>query len=398
VTWAVVVVVLALAVASVVEIHAQSEGYRHQADQGYGALASRVVDLSNVTGSELAALLKQAPTIPNTPWASVAGGGARVRIQQGLDSAVGSAVLEWHQAEQIAPPGPAGDVEARLAAVLATRATTVSAVRATVDDLLGMAPLPVAGAPSSGSGSSTVAADGVGRISVAVATSQASAEGAAFERSARAYAVLAAQLRSGRLTGSGPIRLPASAWAPPGSPLSSSGLGGTPTLLTSVSAPALVAFHQLVITAVGLTPPAVPSSVPNDLPASGIVGVGCGSAASSATPGTTATVLPPTPTVAAEITVTNCGTVTEKAIPVTERLALSDPSGTAPPPAGDSGGTYRTQVTVASGRSAALTLGSLRVAGGHNYTLTISLVVAPPPAGQANLAGTSQEFLLKITG
>ena len=49
----------------------------------------------------------------------------------------------------------------------------------------------------------------------------------------------------------------------------------------------------------------------------------------------------------------------------------------------------------ASGQSQALSFPPLTVAGGHLYTLTITL---SPPTGQANQAGTSQQFLLQIVG
>ena len=277
---------------------------------------------------------------------------------------------------------------------MAARASTTTALRATIDNLLGMAPLPVAGSPSDTS--TTVAADGVARITLEQATTQSLAEGAAFEQADRSYAALAAQLRSGRATGT-PIRLPRSVWAAPGTPLTSPDLGATPALLSGPGgSTALVPYHLLVITAVGLVPAAIPSTTPGDQAGSGIIGTTC-STPTSATTGTTPTVLPPTGTVAAQITVTNCGTVTETDIPVTETLALSDPPGTPAPPSGASGGTYRTDVTIAAGGSAALDLGPLEVAGGHNYTLTIQLTTPAPPAGQGDLAGTSQEFLLLVT-
>jgi hypothetical protein len=410
VAWAVVLLLVGLVIGSFAEIHAQSAGYRQMTDQAYGEMASRVIDASNQTGSQLATLIEDAPTIPNAPWpttngqgaslpsqsASVAGHSARALIQQGLDAAVAAADQESVQGAQLAPPGPAGDVAARLAAVLADRATAVTDLRTTIDRQLGMAPLGVAGAPAP-SGQSTAAADGVASITPAQAGQQAAAEGGAFERSDRSYARLAAQLRGGKLTGAGPIGLPASEWARPGSPLASAQLAGTPALLDG--SVALVPYHQLIISAVGLVPPAVPSATPDDLPGSGIVGTWCSQSPTpptSATPGTTPTVLPPTTTVAALITVTNCGTVTEVGTPVTETLKLSDPPGTAAPPAGATGGTFQTALTVTAGSSQALTLGNLTVADGHSYTLTVDLQVPGGPAGQHNLAATTQEFWLQI--
>ena len=409
VTWLVVAVVLALVIGSVAEINAQSASERQMTDRGWGELASRVALASTQTGAQLAALVRDAPAIPNEPWSSTNGASdrfvpspgsnsARMQIQQGLDASVAAADQESVEASQLAPPGPAGGATNRFAAVMAARAATATSVRTTIDDLLGMAPLPVAGAPAPAPGDpTTLASGGVPRVTLDQATTQATAEGAAFEASDRAYAALAAQLRSGGSGGTTPIHLPRSAWAPPGTPLTSADLGATPALLAPPDgSAALVPYHLLVVTAVGLVPPAVPSTTPGDQAGSGIVGTAC-SDPTSAVPGTTATVLPPTPTVAAQVTVTNCGTVTESDIPVTETLALKDPPGTKPPPVAASGGTLRTNVTILAGGSQALDLGGLPVAGGHNYTLTIALVTPPPPAGQADLTGTTQEFLLQIT-
>jgi hypothetical protein len=70
------------------------------------------------------------------------------------------------------------------------------------------------------------------------------------------------------------------------------------------------------------------------------------------------------------------------------------PAGSAPPPAEQRGGTTRAKVTLRSGTSAALTMPALAVAGGYDYEL--SLAVAIPP--QANPAGSTQKFLIQITG
>jgi hypothetical protein len=105
--------------------------------------------------------------------------------------------------------------------------------------------------------------------------------------------------------------------------------------------------------------------------------------------------LPPTSTVTADVTVTNCGTVPESGVVVTQTLALADPAGTPLPPADARASASRTTVTLASGSSMALTLRPLTVAGGHLYTLTVAVEV---PASQQDRAGSSQQFLLRIAG
>lgn len=92
---------------------------------------------------------------------------------------------------------------------------------------------------------------------------------------------------------------------------------------------------------------------------------------------------------------TNCGTVPESGVVVSETLDLADPPGTPSPPQGARGSSSRTTVTLASGASMALTLRPLAVAGGHRYTLTVAVGV---PASQQDRAGSTQRFLVRIAG
>jgi hypothetical protein len=93
--------------------------------------------------------------------------------------------------------------------------------------------------------------------------------------------------------------------------------------------------------------------------------------------------------------VTNCGTVPEAGVAVTQTVALADPAGVAPPPAKATGGSSRAVVSLRSGSSRALTMPTLTVATGHSYTLTVSVAVPP---GQELRDGSSQEFLVQISG
>jgi hypothetical protein len=95
------------------------------------------------------------------------------------------------------------------------------------------------------------------------------------------------------------------------------------------------------------------------------------------------------------VTVTNCGTVAEAGVVVSQTLSLADPVGTALPPSGDRGGRARARVTLRSGGSAAPSFPPLPVATGHLYDLEVSVAV---PSSQADLAGTSQRFLLQVSG
>ena len=369
-------VLLVLVVGSLAEIHAQSSGYRSSTDSGYGALAAVVVTSSNQTGAQLAALMESAPGLTNQALPRT----ARAVLQQGLDAAVTATAQESDQADRLVPPDPSGRVSDQFSRVMVERAAGAAHLRTTIDRLLGMTPLPVAGAPTT-----TAAPSSGALISIGQATTDMGNAGLLFQQSDTDYRTLVAQIHRQKL----PIRLPRSVWVP--SPIAAAPLG-SPRLAAGAAAlgdaSELQPFHRLAITAVGLSPPAVSTGGP------GLFGADCVSVASNA-PGSTPTMLPPTSTVTADVTVTNCGTVPESGVVVTQTLALADPAGTPLPPADARASTSRTTVTLASGSSMALTLRPLTVAGGHLYTLTVAVEV---PASQQDRAGSSQQFLLRIAG
>jgi hypothetical protein len=374
--------VVALVVGSIVEIGAQSASYRQTVGQGYGALASRIVDASNQTGAALAKLVDQAPTLASSRPPLT----ARSQVQAGLDQAVTAADAEATQARQLAPPSP-GDIAARFTQVLDDRATAVVDLRSTIDHLLEMSPIPVAGNQAASTRSSGVPT----LISVQDAAQQLGNVGAQLQQVDREYASLAAQMRHGRGTGAGSIRLPSSVWVPAAHPvLGATALGGTAEALSQSNALAVV--QQVTITAVGIDPPAVPSA------GSGTLGVSCqhpSPTASGTSPSSTA-VLPPTGTVVARITVTNCGSIVEPGVVVAESLALVPQPGVAPPPAATSGShASRGIPSLLPGSSTGVTLPALRVAKGHLYSLTLWVTV---PQGPQDAPGMVQVFRLQISG
>jgi len=373
-------------VGSLAEINAQSAGYRASINTGYSALASRVVIESNQTGRQLATLVNEAPNLANIPLPNAVGQTARSEIQQGLDRAVTDSARQATEASQLVPPYPTGNVGAGLTGVMATRATAVARLRTAVDQMLGMSPLPIAGSPSS----TTTTTSAAPLQSPEMASQAMRAAGVLIQTADAAYRLLASDARHQPT----PIRLPRSAWVT--SPAADAALGPVrlaafaPSLNASVP---LYPFHQLVLTAVGISPAAVASGGP------GTVGDGCAAAAQTAGPGPAPTVLPPTGTVTVDATVTNCGTVDESDVEATQTLTLADPSGTALPPAGARGASSHVKVSVPAGSSVALDLPPLPVAGGHLYTLEVSISI---PFGQQSgpygSAGSSQEFLLQISG
>ena len=271
-------------------------------------------------------------------------------------------------------------MSARFTQVMDERAQATADLRASIDQLLGMSPAPIPGAPTS----VTPSAPPPGST-VAVAAAAMGNAGQRFEGADDAYRSLVAYAHRQHL----PVALPSSVWVP--APVESAPLGSARLAATAsamASSPALVPVHQLVITALGLTPPAVASGGP------GLVGDGCGDPR-SVVPGPAPTMLPPTGTVSVGLTVTNCGTVTEAGVVVSQTLSIADPAGTAPPPVGARGAKDQQRVTLVSGSSVALTLPSLTVAAGHLYLLDVSVAI---PTGQVNPAGATQQFLLQITG
>ena len=279
-----------LVVGSFDAVAAQSKDYRTSVAESYSALATQVVGTSTLTGRHLASLLDEAPVLANHTVPDT----ARYRIQQGLDQAVAESAQQVIQSESIVPPSPKGNVAASITAVLRTRASATSAIRSTIDGLLGMSPLPVAG----GSATSAPSANSA-LLAVSTAAAQLQAAGNQLVEADAAYAAL----RIAALRATPQIRLPYSVWvAGRMAPLSPSALAASAQALAT--APTLLPIHHLIISSVGLSPPAVPSG------AAGAIGTSCASPTSIA-PGTQATVLPPTTQLVVTATVTNCGTVTE---------------------------------------------------------------------------------------
>jgi hypothetical protein len=369
-------ITLVLVGGSLLAIHAQSQGYRSATSLGYAGLADNVGQESTRTGAQLAALMAGAPTLTNQRFPNT----ARGVLQQGLDAAVQGSTRQAAQATTFASPPPVGDLADRFTQVMQLRASATDQLRSTVDRLLGMQPLPVAGAPTM-NGSSAPAT----LISAGQAASEMSAEGRMFELADADFRSLTRAATVQRP----PVRLHPSVWVVPPvatAPLGSASLGATSTALASSTA--LVPFHHLVVTAIGLSPPAVPTG------GVGTVSTSCIDPQSTV-PGASPTVLPPTTTLTALASVTNCGNVRESDVTVTFTVTPADPAGTVPPSPGASGGRSRAVVSIASGSSSAPRLAPLPVSSGHQYTATVTVSLPP---GQGDATGATQEFLVQVAG
>jgi len=368
-------ITLVLVGGSLLAIHTQSQGYRNSTTAGYVALADPVGQASARTGTRLATLMARAASLPDTAAPAT----ARGILQQGLDSAVRAAADQAAQAGNLASPPPEDGLATRFTKVMVLRSTATTALRSTVDRLLGMQPLPVAGAPST-----TAPAVPTTQISATQAATELATEGRTFEQADTLFRSVRATAATHHLA----HRLQPSVWVPAPTttaPLGSTQLGAAAGALASSSA--LVAFHQLVLTAVGITPPAVPTG------GIGSVSTSCATPA-SVVPTAAPAVVPPTGALGASATVTNCGNVPEVGVHVSVSVVPADVPGVAAPPARARGGRRTAVVAVAPGSSTSPVLAPLPVADGHRYAVTVEVSLPP---GQTDTTGSTQEFLVYVT-
>ena len=376
----IVVTVGVVVIASIAEINAQSAPYRSSVNSSFGALASPLVVSSTQTGRDLATTMNEAAGPSST----------RSGLQQMLDRVVREADAQSGDTANLVPPAAVGSLDEQLVAVFAERAAAATAVRTTVDGLLGMAPLPVTGEPVSSSPPAVPA------LTTGQAVTALSTIGTQIRKADADYAAVRRALASAP----GPVRLPRSSWVtgpPATAPLGPVQLAAAPPALKA--SPALLVVHQLLISAVGLSPPAVGSG--------GTVGDNCASPSTRpalAPP----TVLPPTMTVSAQVTVTNCGNAAEtgvvasatvQAVPGAPTLGTASSSGSSSTSSTPSStpsfpSSARRTISLTPGSSISLAMGPLGVTAGHLYVVTVTLAF---PSGQTNPTGTVQAFLVQIS-
>ena len=370
----IVVVVGVIVIASIAEINAQSGPYRQMVNRSFGALASPLVNASTQTGRDLATTMKQAAGASTS----------RNGLQQKLDQAVADASSQSSDAASLIPPSEVGSLDQQLVAVFAERASAATSVRSAVDGLLGMTPLPAAGAPVSTSPTTAPP------VTATQATTLLSAAGAQISRADADYA----SVRRALARATGPVRLPHSSWVtgpPSTAPLGPTQLAAVPAALAA--APALAVLHQLLISAAGLSPPAVAATG-----GPSTVGDGC-SDPSTRPASPPATILPPTTRISAQVTVTNCGNVNESGVIVSTTVQAVPGAPIqgahqklAPPSTSPT--SIRRTISLGSGSSMSLAMGPLRVGAGHEYVVTLAVSVPP---GQTDPAGTTQAFLVQVS-
>ena len=368
-------VTIVLVAGSMLAVHTQSSQYRSSVTSGYSVMAQKVATASTHTGAALATALSTAPDLVNQAFPF----SARGVLEQDLDVAVRASAAQAAQADHLAPPSAEGGMSTQFASVMKARSVATANIRATIDQLLGLSPLPIAGAAAG----TLRTSEQTTLISAGQAATNLTKAGADLASADAAYRSMMADARAAHL----PFRLPPSAWVigpAATAPLGPSGLAATASALASSSA--LVPFHHLVITTTGLVPIAVPTGAP------GVTVTSCVAPVSVAATGTP-TIVPPTRTLAVDLTVTNCGTVDEVAVPVVVNVVPADLPGSPVLPNSGSGGRVRATVTMLPGASAAPTLGAVPVTPGHRYRVTASVSV---PVGQADATGSTQDYLVQV--
>jgi hypothetical protein len=334
-----VLLVVALLAGGIARIGHQSAPYDANLNRSFAAQASVLADQSNLSASSLRHLMDATATL------------SRLTLQADLD---GLGAQADDQATRAAALSTGGGVQGQFSLVLAERAQGVTAVRAALDGLLGLQTLPVAGAPAL----VTKVHGGATLLSSTQASNRIAAAGSLLVRGDRTYA----SLRHTLARAAGHARLPASKWITDQSVWQMAAVTAQVNLL--VTSPALEVSHQLVLSVVQVTPPALPSPT------------------GAATP--PVSILSPTTTVVLNVVLSNLGSVDEPKAVVTFSLAPQPTGATA---------TASRRTALAASRSVSLAPVSFKVKPGSSYQLTVAIGV---PAGQADTAQTSVSEVLQI--
>ncbi len=318
------IVVIAVLIGGITQIARQSGPYDASTNRSFAAAGAVVAEESNTTGSTVRHLMGTMQDLD------------RQTLQVDLDDVAAQTAQQESQADQLTDATSMGDLRGQFVAVLSERARAVSDVRAAVDGLLGLHPLTVTEAASTGSGGAAAPA----LLSSTEAADRIAAAGRQLTRADRTYAAV----RRSLVHQAGHAQLPASRWI---TTATTWAIGPVATEVDLVAASGTLApvTNQLVLRAVLISPPALPSPT----------GV--------ATPGVST--LSPTNKVVVSVVLSNLGSV--DAPDATVQFTL------APQPAG-AVVTLTRRAGVASGSSTTLSPATFAVQPGHNYQITIAVV------------------------
>jgi hypothetical protein len=339
-----ILVVLGLLIGGLAHVGARSGPFHTSEDASFAAQAAVVADESNATAVTVQRLMG---TMQQRD---------RAGLEAMLDTVVAQTAQQASAASAFVSPAASGGVGLALAQVFADRADAVRDLRAALDGLLGMEPLALPGTTATGTAAGSTQTPPA--LSATQATTRIAAAGKLVAQSDQRYATARRQLAQA----SGHERLPASRWIHGPNQWSSAQVA---TDIVAVAGSAtLAATHRLVLRAVTLSPPALP-------PASGVANPAL-------------SVVAPTHRLTVSIVVSNLGSVNEHR--ATVRCTLT------PQPTGVAKVISRGSPLVA-GASIALPTVSYAVHSGHQYQLTVAIVL---PAGQSDAGGTSLTQMISI--
>jgi hypothetical protein len=323
------VVIVALLVGGLSKVNSQSGPYRASINHSLAVSGTVLADASNASAVEVGHLLTTMQT------------DSRQVLQAGLDAAVVQTAQQADEAAQLAPSS--SGVGGQFSAVFADRALALRDIRSAIDGLIGMTPLPVAGAPDATSASITSSAP---LLSATTVTDQIAGAGQLLIRSDQQYR----QVRRALGRSAGHPRLGASVWVTDPGQWQIDSVASQVDLVSSSST--LAPSHYLVLRSVRLVPAALPSPA--------------GTAA-----GTSA--LSPTKTVQVVVVVSNLGSVNESHVVVQFTLALQTATGRIK--------TQSRSAPLASGDSVTLDPVQFAVKPGSTYLLSVAIT---SPTGQAS--------------
>ncbi|HVX20390.1 MAG TPA: hypothetical protein VHB02_03505 [Acidimicrobiales bacterium] len=331
-----VAVVLGLLIGGALRVGRASGPYWADVNRSYATQGIGLVRQSNLTGAQLRRLMADMPHL------------GRPALQEQLDRLVADSSQAATTAASLSPPTPTDGMGPQFAAVLADRAKAVAQVRAAVDGLLGMAPLPVVGA------STTTTTAPQALLPAGRATADIAGAGALLRSADEGYSAVRHQFRSAP----GRAVLPPSTWVT--DPATWTAASAQALVDQLDSATSLAPRHRVVLLPNGirLTPPALPPATPP--------------------PAGTGTV-PPSHHLSVTVVVANRGNVDEPRVTVSVQV--------------QGGPTRSRTVALAAGRSEAVRLPPIRVVPGHSYPLTVSVT---PPAGQVATTQTSRAFTIHV--
>ncbi len=334
-------VVLAILIGGLTQVSRQSRGYDATSNRALAAQGAVLADQSNATAAQVTKLLNDMSSQ------------TRQGLQVGLDTAVEQTSDQSAQAALATENNPLGAVGTEFDTVFAERSQSMAQLRATVDDYLGMAPIPNAGAPPD----TSAPTDAATLLSATQATNRIAAAGALLSRADRLYGSVRRSLAAGTGHGS----LPRSIWVTDPQVWRLGTVAAQIDLMAT--SPTLAATHDVVIRTTTLVPPALPT--PQGAPAN-------------------VSVLSPTRSVGVTDVLANQGSVDEPHVSV--RFTLADQSNGAT-------ATHVEKTALALDASVTLRPVIFTVKPSTTYVLTVQIML---PSGQTQTNGTIFQQALQV--